>query len=208
MLQTSHKAAVPSLSFLCLQRLSCNNVSSSPGEEPPPGTSLRDKSNLEKQPAGWHADQRSIAELSCKRSLRDFFKHFSSPLTSLKWSTGSLWKKKKSRVWYILWNAQAPEEYCHLLYLFAQWLCCLQEDYYSCCTFRKITPQISEAGKTPFWWHLNILCVITKILNVVCGYVSNVPQSVDNVYGCERVFPRARDRAVISVFHVLWWICF
>lgn len=66
------------------------------------------------------------------------------------------------------WNAQAPEEYCHLLYPSAQWLCCLQEVCYSCCTFRKIAPQISKARKAMFWWHLNILSVITKILNVVC----------------------------------------
>lgn len=143
----------------------------------------------------------------CRAQLQeipwDFLKHFSSPLTSLKWSTGSLWKKKKSRVWYMPWNAQAPEEHCHLLYLFAQWLWCLQEVYYSYCTFRKITPQISEAGKTLFWWHLSFLGVITGILMwYVCVCVSNIPQSVGNVYGCERIFPRARGRAVISVFHV------
>lgn len=170
MLQTSHKAAVPSLSILCLQRLSCNNVTSTEGEEPPPGTSLRDKSNLEKQPAGWHADQRGIAELSCKRSLRDFLKHFSSPLTSLKWSTGSLWKEKKSRVWYMPWKAQAPEEYCHLLYLFAHWLCHLQEVYYSCCTFGKITPQISEARKSVLMAFKHFKCHHKNFKCVVCMY--------------------------------------
>lgn len=59
--QAGHKAAVPSLPFLHLQRLGCSNGSFTPGQ-PPPGK-LGDKFNLEKQPAEWHADQRGTAEL-------------------------------------------------------------------------------------------------------------------------------------------------
>lgn len=61
----------------------------------PPGTSLRDKLIPEIQTAEWHADQRGIAELNSKRSLRVFLKHFSSPFAPLKWSTGSLWEERK-----------------------------------------------------------------------------------------------------------------
>lgn len=37
----------------------------------------------------------------------------------------------------------------------------------------------------------------------VCVFVSDVPQSVGNVYGCERIFSRPTGRAVISVFMCL-----
>lgn len=61
-------------------------------------------------------------------------------------------------------KAWAPEEHCHLLHPHCSvTLCCLQEISYCCCTIWKMTLQISEAGKTVLWWHLNIL-------NVACTY--------------------------------------